>query len=484
MRKSITIALAYVGLLVGAGFASGQEVIQYFVAYGTMGMIGTIFAAIMLVVAGAVLFQLGSYFLADDHSAVYNNVSHPNVSRFLDWSTLLTLFCIGFVMLAGAGSNLAQQFDLPVWVGSVIMTVLLIISGFLNVEKLTNVISMITPLLIIAVVGSLIYTIYSFGDVDIEALNELSKENTAAAGVFGNWLLSALNYAGLATICGVSMILVIAGSHMNPRHAGTGGLIGGMVFSSLLVILVFVLFFNMEGVVGSDMPLLMVFDNFHPVVGTVVALIIYAMIYNTAVGMFYGIGRRMSAKNPGNFKKWYFGTLAVGFLLSFVPFQSLVSWVYPVLGYLGIALVAILTISWIKSRGDIVEETSRRERLAELAESKLDPETDDLTMQERKEVLELVDESHMEDSALWQSVQEEVAAELDQDAENSFELADHPHLDPDHEDYTGEWEKPGTITVEPVTADLSALARLLSPEQVDELPDGPVKKKIVAAQGR
>ncbi|WP_237559379.1 hypothetical protein [Corynebacterium pilosum] len=77
MRKSITIALAYVGLLVGAGFASGQEVIQYFVAYGTMGMIGTIFAAIMLVVAGAVLFQLGSYFLADDHSAVYNNVSHP-----------------------------------------------------------------------------------------------------------------------------------------------------------------------------------------------------------------------------------------------------------------------------------------------------------------------------------------------------------------------------------------------------------------------
>lgn len=40
-KKTVTIALAFVGLLVGAGFASGQEVVQYFISFGTMGLWGS-----------------------------------------------------------------------------------------------------------------------------------------------------------------------------------------------------------------------------------------------------------------------------------------------------------------------------------------------------------------------------------------------------------------------------------------------------------
>lgn len=32
--RSMKIALAFVGLLVGAGFATGKEVIQYFISFG------------------------------------------------------------------------------------------------------------------------------------------------------------------------------------------------------------------------------------------------------------------------------------------------------------------------------------------------------------------------------------------------------------------------------------------------------------------
>lgn len=113
MKRSITIALAFVGLLVGAGFATGQEVVQYFVSFGYKGLIGVVIAGIVMVFSGAVLFQLGSHFLAGDHNTVFKNVSHPYVSKFLDITTVITLFAIGFVMLAGAGSNLNQQFGWP-----------------------------------------------------------------------------------------------------------------------------------------------------------------------------------------------------------------------------------------------------------------------------------------------------------------------------------------------------------------------------------
>ncbi|WIM69016.1 hypothetical protein QP027_04565 [Corynebacterium breve] len=437
MRKSITIALAYVGLLVGAGFASGQEVIQYFSAYGTKGIIGAMLACVLIVISGTVLFQLGSYFLADNHSVVFDNVTHPNVSKFLDLSTMITLFSIGFVMIAGAGSNLQQQFGLSNWIGALIMTALLVISGFLDVDKITNIISAITPLLIISVLGAAVVTILRLPELDTEHLNEIAMSNQAASGVFGSWWVSALNYAGLCIIVGVSMILVIAGSQMNPRHAGAGGLVGGMLFAALLILLTLILFFNMEDIVGADMPLLMVFDNMHPAVGVVVALIIYAMIYNTAVGMFYAMSRRLSTGHPERFLPIYLTVVGIGFLLSFVGFSDLVSWIYPILGYLGVVLVAVLTASWVKSRDDIAVETERRVRLAELAETQLDPESSDLSRRERKEVEVLVGESHVEDAELWQSVQEEVASDLDADPFSEFELADYPQFDPDHEEYSG-----------------------------------------------
>lgn len=67
LKKSITIAMAFVGIVIGAGFATGQEVLQYFVAFGTMGIIGAALAGLIMALTGMASIQLGSYFLANDH---------------------------------------------------------------------------------------------------------------------------------------------------------------------------------------------------------------------------------------------------------------------------------------------------------------------------------------------------------------------------------------------------------------------------------
>ena len=135
MKKTVSIAMAFVGLTVGAGFATGQEVIQYFMSFGLTGLWGVLIAGVVMTISGAVFLQLGSYFLADEHNMVFKKTAHPIVSRILDISVTLTLFCIGFVMLAGAGSNLQQQFGLAPWLGSLIMTCVVLAAGMLDVDK-------------------------------------------------------------------------------------------------------------------------------------------------------------------------------------------------------------------------------------------------------------------------------------------------------------------------------------------------------------
>ncbi|AQQ15091.1 hypothetical protein CGLAU_05600 [Corynebacterium glaucum] len=442
MSKTLKVALALVGLTVGAGFASGQEILQYFLAFGYWGVIGAAVAGLIIAVFSGWVYQLGSYYLADDHSAVFRSVSRPWVARYMDVATMFTLFCIGFVMVAGAGSNLGQQFGTATWVGSAIMTVLLLLSGFLDIDKLSNVISMITPLLIVCVLAAFVITLTQMPS-SFDGLNELAQTNQNASGTFDNWLVTAVNYATLVLIMDTSMMLVFAGSHMNPTQAGRGGLLGGIMFSVLLMILVFILFCNMDHVSGADFPLLMVFDSMHPAVGTAVSIVIYLMIYNTAVGMFYALGRRLSHDKAEKFRPYYFAVVAVGFALSFIGFADLVGWVYPVLGYLGLILAVVMGTAWFRDRQNIKDETERRERLAELAETQLNPDSADLTKAERAEVEELASDSNVADQELWQSVQEEVAADLHADDSSNFDLKDVPALDPESNAYDGAPDTPG-----------------------------------------
>lgn len=442
MGKTFKVALALVGLTVGAGFASGQEVIQYFLSFGYLGIVGAAIAGIAIAVFSGWVYQLGSYYLADDHSAVFKSVSRPWIAKYMDITTMFTLFCIGFVMVAGAGANLEQQFGLPTWVGSTIMVVLLLLSGLLDVDKLTSVISFITPLLIICLLAAFVITLTDMPD-NVGQINEIAQTNPHASGTFDNWLITALNYATLVMIMDTSMMLVFAGSHMNPAQAGKGGLLGGIMFAVLLLILTFVLFMNMENVMGSDLPLLKVFDTMHPTVGVFVSIVIYLMIYNTAVGLFYALGRRLSNDKPGKFRVYYGTVVLIGFALSFIGFADLVGWVYPVLGYLGLVLGIVMGVAWFRDRENIQDETGRRERLAELAETQLNPASDDLTHAERAEVDELASDSHVADQELWQSVQEEVAADLHADSSSEFDLKDVPALNPESKAYDGAPETPG-----------------------------------------
>ena len=442
MGKTFKVALALVGLTVGAGFASGQEVIQYFLSFGYWGIVGAAIAGITIAVFSGWVYQLGSYYLADDHSAVFKSVSRPWIAKYMDITTMFTLFCIGFVMVAGAGANLEQQFGLPTWVGSAIMVVLLLLSGLLDVDKLTSVISFITPLLIICLLAAFVITLTDMPD-NVGQINEIAQTNPHASGTFDNWLITALNYATLVMIMDTSMMLVFAGSHMNPAQAGKGGLLGGIMFAVLLLILTFVLFMNMEHVMGSDLPLLKVFDNMHPTVGVFVSIVIYLMIYNTAVGLFYALSRRLSHDKPGKFRPYYAVVVLIGFALSFIGFADLVGWVYPVLGYLGLVLAIVMGVAWFRDRENIQDETGRRERLAELAETQLNPASDDLTHAERAEVDELASDSHVGDQELWQSVQEEVAADLHADSSSEFDLKDVPALNPESKAYDGAPETPG-----------------------------------------
>ena len=432
-KNVIGIALSFIGLLVGAGFATGQEVVQYFTSFGISGMWGILVAGLVMTLAGTVFLQLGSYFHASEHNQVFRNITHPIISRILDVAVILTLFAVGFVMLAGAGSNMQQQFGWPAWVGSLLMLVLVLITGMLDVDKVSQIIGLLTPTLIIAVLFAGTYTLLHMPD-NVDAAIAASE---AIESPIPHWLISALNYNGLALILAVSMSLVIGGDNISPREAGLGGIVGGAVYAVLMAIAGFSLLMNAENVGDSDIPMLTLVDNIHPTLGVIMAIIIYLMIFNTAIGMFYALGKRLSSGKESKYRIIFIAGCLAGFAVSFAGFKALMQYVYPVLGYMGIVLVAILVIGWLRSLGKIKDEGMRRERIRALLHLKLHPDSEYDAARYDDEIGQQIADSNMDDEALFEDLVSEVVDELDSDDNLDFDKEKWEENRNDHSYYTG-----------------------------------------------
>lgn len=421
-KRALAISMAFTGVIVGAGFASGQEAMQYFVSFGTMGFWGVALAATLMTISGIAILQLGSYFQAEEHTAVYDKVSGPITSKIMDWSTLVTLFSIGFVMFAGGGSNLNQQFGLPIWIGALIMLALVLATGLLDVDKVTKVIGTITPFIILFIVAATVYTIVT-ADIDFAAMNDYTSNNVEST--LPNWWVSALNYTGLNVLCAVSMSIVIGGNFLDGRSVGLGGVFAGIIYLVLLTLLAMSLFLVAPEVNGVDLPVLEMINQIHPALTYPMTIAIFGMVFNTAVGMFYAMAKRLTRNKPEKFYLAYVVSCLLGFVLSFIGFKELVAGVYPILGYLGLLVIVVMSISWLKNRTKLNEESARRMRARKLMSRKLDPRKR-FTMKNKKELTKLATASNMDNPDFVEAIKEEIYEEL----ENDDELVDFDREDP------------------------------------------------------
>ncbi|MDD2497211.1 MAG: hypothetical protein PHY90_03610, partial [Desulfitobacteriaceae bacterium] len=119
--SAITVAMAYIGTVVGAGFASGQEVLQFFGFFGFWGLAGLMLAMVLFSYFGYLILKLGDELDADSHLPIIKHAGGKWIGGIIDYVIIFFLFGALAVMGAGAGALFSEQFGLPNFLGSVIL---------------------------------------------------------------------------------------------------------------------------------------------------------------------------------------------------------------------------------------------------------------------------------------------------------------------------------------------------------------------------
>lgn len=327
------IGAVYIGTVVGAGFASGQEILQFFGYFGLWGIAGLAVAVLLFGVLGAKVMLLASRIGGDSYRQVIDAVGGRRLGPLLNLIITFFLFGILVAMVAGTGAAFEQEFGLPHSLGLAVMAGLAGLTVVAGLARVIDAISVVVPFLIIAVLGVGFYVFFS-------APPGLSWSAPANAALPG-WPLSGLAYVSYNLTLAVP-ILAPMGSLAAPPTLKKGAFLGalGLGLSALAILLAIIS--EAPAVTKAEIPMLAIAAKVSPAVRRLYAFILVAEVYTTAIGSLYGFVSRLASPRRPLFKALAVFVAAAAFLAGHLGFAQIVATVYPAMGIAGFLFLFLL----------------------------------------------------------------------------------------------------------------------------------------------
>lgn len=352
MKQSLFIAMAYMSVIIGGGFASGNEVVQFFTGYGVWGIGGSIISAFLFAFVGMQIAQISSKMQAKSHNQVLARLFGPTGGAAIDVILNFFLYGVGVIMLAAAGSTLNQHLGWSPTVGSIVMTVLVILTLCLNLKSIIYLISAVIPFLLLIIIAIMVYSIFN-GNFDI-ANQDMHAAQFSVIELLGwevpSWAMSGVLYAAFNIGVGFPMLAVMGGLNKSSKEAGFGGVLGGLGLGALIIFLNIALYLNIDKLQGVDIPTLLLAQEIHGSLALITTLAVIAMVYSTAVGMFFAFATRWAEPNTNKFRVIAVVCTIIGAVLSRYGFGKMVGSVYPLMGVLGVVIIVAIMRYWLITR--------------------------------------------------------------------------------------------------------------------------------------
>ncbi|HEX6972474.1 MAG TPA: hypothetical protein VF234_09660 [Limnochordia bacterium] len=340
------IGAVYVGTVVGAGFASGQEVLRFFTAFGGAGTWGLAAAGLMFALFGWAAMEVGQAVGARSHAEVVRAILGPGLGPALDWGITLFLYAIVVLMAAGAGAVFSEQYGLPAGWGSLVMIAAAtgtVLFGFAGVVRS---IAIVAPALVAAVLLLGLLTVLG-RPIPPAVLGAMPIAHAAAPA----WPLASVLYVSFNLILALAVLGPLGADIDQAEARAMGAWIGGvgLALAAAAIHLAILATWPESGRV--DVPMLAVARGVSPLAGALYSGVLLAEVYTTAVSSLYGFSVRLFSGTGWGARIATLLAAGVAFGLSQVGFTRMVLTVLPAAGYAGLLLLAglgwwMITVWW------------------------------------------------------------------------------------------------------------------------------------------
>ncbi len=343
LGRVFTIAGAVIAFLIGSGFATGQEIMQYFTSYGFGGILVGLTTLIVFVYVCSDFIATGKREKITKGNQIYTYYCGKYIGAFYDYFSIAFLFMSYVVMIGGAGATLNEHYGLPTYVGGIAMAVVAGSVVMLGLGKIVDVIGKIGPIIVLISVGIGLFAVISnpSGIAEGAALIESGEVEVTQVGT--SWLTSASSYVGFCMLWLAGFLAAMGGQTNSTKEGRLGTSLGSLGFVLGCLILMFGFLAYLPEVAGADIPSLIIANKITPAFGTIFSIIIMAGIFTTSVPLLWQVSARWTKEKT---KPFYITTAILAAAGCFIglalPFSGLVNIIYGINGYVGIILLVFI----------------------------------------------------------------------------------------------------------------------------------------------
>lgn len=348
--KIILMAGAICAFTIGSGFATGQEVLQYFASYGFWGIFGTgSILVIMLVIAFTISARIGHEQKFTRPTQIFQFLGGRVVGTALDYFYIIFMFLLFAMMIAGGGALFYEHYGVSTYIGGFAVALVVTATAWFGLRNLIGIIGRIGPLIVVIAIGLGIVGLFNASD-GLVAGHQASS-NLEIIQASSHWFPAGVSYSGVVILMLVPFVGSLGFRADNRRQARAGSALGAITFAFGCVVVGLGLLANIGRVYNVDIPLMVLARDVSPVVSSLISVVILAGIYTTAVPLLWAVSSRFYDDSTTGFKVVTIMAALLGSVIGLlVPFAQLVSWIFQASGYIGVLVFALAVFHYLFRR--------------------------------------------------------------------------------------------------------------------------------------
>lgn len=334
VKKILKPLFVIIGTLIGAGFASGQEIYIFFYKYGIHGILGIIISSLLLgIVVYKVLntckdIKIENY--KDFLNIFIKNEKYLNiVNEIINIFILITFY----IMIAGFGAYFEQQFGINSLIGSLVLAIICYFVFLNNVSGLIKVNQVIVPILI----GGLIIV----GIKVIEVENILYISNYVIKNSSWKWILDSILYGSYNTILLIPVLIALRKYGDSKNKNIIISILTTICVIGLSLIIFFMLMKIDVDIEKLEMPTVYIASKISQTFKYLYGFVILSSILTTSVSLGTSFLENV-AKTKNKYISYTSLICVSSVIISKVGFSNLVNLLYPIFGYVGLIQLILL----------------------------------------------------------------------------------------------------------------------------------------------
>lgn len=345
------------GTTIGAGFASGREIWEFFAVYGGDGIQGIALFAGLFTLCCYWLLVISWQAQGSSYVDVLSRFLPPRMVRVYDGLMLVYLFSLTVVMFAASGA-VFQSHSRPFTAGVLLMATVVFGGLLYNVQGLLIINSWVTPLLVLMLAAVSMNAIVDdptggerFGGEGTPMPTMAETPVIGGQPPYGVWA-SAIVYTAFNLLPMVGVLSTAAQTCARPRQLLLGSGLGGLMLG-MLAALVFGALRRLPQEAGAHQEILL-FDLVAALpfrIDGLVSLILWLAIFTTALSSMYGLTARLSALTAVPYSLVVGGLVFLIVPCSYFGFATLVKILYPIYGIASLFFVGCLLLYPLQETG-------------------------------------------------------------------------------------------------------------------------------------